>query len=105
MQISSAVCDIHQSLPLLRSAKVTISFKDHTTEDAFPCQDPSCHRCYSPSRGYFYAKAGELPNFGNPMKAPQCRHDSEPIYMFLMRKGDVLVWTCPECNVTQPFTV
>jgi hypothetical protein len=103
MQTNSAVCDFHQS-SLLPRAKATITYADGTTEEAIPCQDPSCHRCYSPCRGYFYANAGEYPNFGNPMRVPHCHHNSEPVYAFLMRKEDVLVWACPECAVTQLLT-
>lgn len=107
MQINFAVCDIHESL-LLQGKKVTITFRDRTTEeqeDAFPCQDPHCHRYYSPWRGYFRAEVGEFPDFGVPSKKPQCRHNSEPVYMFLMRKDGVLAWACPECTVTQRFTL
>ena len=103
MQASSAVCDVHQSFPLLRT-KATITFTDGTTEDGLPCQHPSCHRHYSPSRGYFYAKAGEHPNFGNPMRVPHCCHNSEPAYMFLAKTDDVLFWACPKCDVTQSLT-
>jgi hypothetical protein len=108
MQISSAVCDVHRSLLLLPRTMATITFRDGAAmwqEEAFPCQDPNCHRYYSPSRGYFYAKAGVHPDFGNPLKAPQCRHNSEPTHMFLMRKDEDLVWACPECNATQPASV
>ena len=107
MQLSSAVCDVHLSLPLLPNTKATIIFRDGRTEqqeDALACQDPNCHRYYSPWRGYFFAKIGEYPDFGNPMNVPQCRHHSETMYMFLMKKDDVLAWACPECETTQPFT-
>jgi len=108
MQIISAVCDVHQSLPLLHGKKVTITFRDRTTdkqEDAFACQDPNCHRYYSPWRGYFRAKEGEYPDFGVPSKMPQCRHNSEPMYMFLMRKDGMLMWACPVegCGKAEPF--
>lgn len=105
MQCSSALCDVHRALPLLRSTKVTITFTDGRTaqeEEALTCGESKCNRYYSPWRGYFSAQVGEYPDFGVPSKKPQCRHNSEPIYMFLMEKDGVLVWSCPECSATQP---
>ena len=107
MQFSLAVCDVHRSLLLLPSTRVTITFRDRTTEwqeDALICREPNCHRCYAPTRGYFYAKVDEHPNFGNPMIVPQCRHHSETMYMFLMKNNDTLTWACPECETTQTVT-
>jgi|ERR1039458_3764132 hypothetical protein len=108
MQISSALCDIHQSLLLLHNTKATIIFRDgraEQQEDAFACQDPDCSRYYSPWRGYFFAKVGEYPDFGVPSKKPQCRHESETMYMFLTWKDGMLLWACPVkgCGKAEPF--
>jgi len=105
MQISSAVCDIHQSLPLRKDVVATIRFVsfggESSTQEALKCQDSNCHRYYSPWRGYFLAKFADHPDFGVPSKKPQCRRHSEPIYMFLLKKDEALLWACPECKVTR----
>src|ERR1017187_144427 len=74
-------------------------------EDAFACQDPDCSRYYSPWRCYFFAKVGEYPDFGVPSKKPQCRHESETMYMFLTWKDGMLLWACPVkgCGKAEPF--
>jgi hypothetical protein len=105
--VNSAVCCFHHSLPL-SSQLVSWVFRlegDEFTVEAFQCQHPDCAAHYSPWRGYFGARIGEHPNFGNPMSVPQCRHECETIYMFLTWKNDVLVWACPidGCNITSPY--
>jgi hypothetical protein len=108
MQISSAVCFCHQSL-LLRTDPVTITFRSRTgdsnKESVFACQDPNCHIHYSPDFGYFHYKVGELLGLGDLEKKPQHCHNSETMYMFLMEKDSTLIWACPGCNVTQPFSI
>ena len=105
--VNSAVCCFHQSLQL-STVPVPLVFRlegrEFTIDDAFQCQDPDCDAHYSPTRGYFGKPMDAHPNFGNPMTVPQCRHESEPMYMFLMWKDDVLVWACPieGCGKTAP---
>jgi hypothetical protein len=110
MQISSAVCDVHQSLALRRDVVSTIVFKsfmgESSEQHALPCQDPSCKRYYSPWRGYFSATVEDRPDYGVPSTKPQCRqHQPEVVFLYLMEKNSELMWACPECSVTQLFAV
>src|ERR1039457_5812917 len=104
--VNSAVCCFHQSLQL-STDPVSLVFRlegDEFTVDAFHCHDPQCDAHYSPRRGYFGSRIGEHPNFGNPMTVPQCRHESETMYMFLRWKDGMLAWACPieGCEKTAP---
>ena len=77
-----------------------------TTPDGhFAYPNAECERCYSPQRGYFRASRGEFIDQGVPSMKAQCRHNSEPLYMFLMRKDDDLLWVCPVdgCEAKQQF--
>jgi hypothetical protein len=108
MQMNSALCDVHTSVPFRRNVVATITLGStygSGQEDAFCCQNPGCTRCYSPWRGYYWATEGEYLDQGVPSLKPQCRHNSEPVYMFLMMKDGELLWACPEdrCEATRPW--
>ena len=101
--LKSALCDVHQSGPLVR-ATITLHFTRYALqEDALRCSVADCDRCYSPQRGYFRATQNEFIDQGVPSTKPQCRHNAEPVYMFLMRKDAELLWVCPMdgCNAKQ----
>lgn len=106
MQMSLAVCDVHDSTPL-QDARIALDElkQEAWKEDALRCQNPDCYRSYSPGRGYFWAKPEEYINQGVPSLKPQCRHNSEPVYMFLMAEDGKPLWACPQdgCQVTRPF--
>jgi len=105
IECRSAVCDVHQSF-VLRPCTVTFRAEHRLNdEDALCCPSEGCHRCYSPWRGYFSAVAGEHLNQGVPRFKPQCRHNSEPLYMFLAKTDGEPIWKCPDenCQTTRPL--
>jgi hypothetical protein len=91
--MASGLCDRH--LAPFREGLARITFRSGGEEYAFCCEDPTCDRHYSPSRGYFSAEPGENPDFGTPSKRPHCMHNAEASYMFLALKDGEPMWVCP----------